>query len=152
MGDCPPLLKRRARLQYDGEYLATGALDNLARLWALDGTLKVVFRGHTAPVFGVRFSPSGKLVVTAGVDSLCIVWDAATGSKLRAFAGHSQAAMDVDWMSDTIYASVSCDKFCFVQDIDREEPLRQFSGHKVSPCVKERLCLQDPTVAVYRGI
>ena len=45
--------------------------------------------GHTGEVHSAVFSPDGKLVVTASVDSTAKVWDVATGEELHTLAGHT---------------------------------------------------------------
>jgi WD40 repeat protein/serine/threonine protein kinase len=45
----------------DGRYLAAGCSDATARVWTVgSGMQRVIFRGHTAPVEAVRFSPDGR--------------------------------------------------------------------------------------------
>ncbi len=61
----------------DGRYLACGGSNGTARVWRLEsGVLSVIFRGHTAPVESVRFSPDGQRLVSCCPEQGEVkVWD-----------------------------------------------------------------------------
>lgn len=50
---------------------------------------KTLFRGHTAEVRVVAFSPDGSQVLTGGLDGIAILWDIRDGRMLREFSGFS---------------------------------------------------------------
>jgi WD40 repeat protein len=60
----------------------------------------VVQLGHSAGVTSVAFSPDGRLVATAGYDSLVKLWDAETGQELYSFAGHPKGTGGVAFSPD----------------------------------------------------
>ena len=45
--------------------------------------------GHTMPVYGMAFSPDGRLLATASGDRTARLWDPGTGRYLRALTGHT---------------------------------------------------------------
>ncbi|MEW5986826.1 MAG: BTAD domain-containing putative transcriptional regulator [Chloroflexota bacterium] len=51
--------------------------------------------GHDGVVAHLAFSPDGKWVATAGHDGQVILWDAASGERLRTFVGHLQSVFFV---------------------------------------------------------
>src|SRR5262249_30626362 len=51
---------------------------------------------HSAPVDEMKFSPDGKLLVTAGRDMNVVVWDVTTRSVRRKLPGHTQAVYTID--------------------------------------------------------
>src|SRR5262249_28059811 len=64
----------------DGKLLATGSLDDTARLWeAASGKTHGPPLRHQDRVRAVAFSPDGKLLATASEDRTVRVWDTATG-------------------------------------------------------------------------
>ncbi|XP_066553679.1 tRNA (34-2'-O)-methyltransferase regulator WDR6 [Amia ocellicauda] len=82
-----------------GRWLASASDDRSVRLWgvgALGGAagcgveeapcLRVLY-GHQARVFTVRLTPTGRLV-SAGEDSLCLLWDGRRGKVARRLKGH----------------------------------------------------------------
>jgi WD40 repeat protein len=63
----------------DGNLLATGNVDNTARLWEIpSGNLKATLKGHVARVPGVAFSPDGKTLATGSFDRKVKLWNIAT--------------------------------------------------------------------------
>jgi WD40 repeat protein len=44
--------------------------------------------GHDGEVWGVAFSPDGRLLATASYDKKARAWDPATGEHLRTLTGH----------------------------------------------------------------
>ena len=45
--------------------------------------------GHTNMVYGVAFSPDGRLVATASWDKTAKVWDVTSGQEVRTLFGHT---------------------------------------------------------------
>ncbi len=56
--------------------------------------------GHTAVIFGVAYSPDGKLVATGGRDLSLRLWDAATGKEVRKMTGHRGDVFGVAFSPD----------------------------------------------------
>src|SRR4051812_33587530 len=44
--------------------------------------------GHWTSAQAAAFSPDGRWILTASVDNVAILWDAASGQELRRFVGH----------------------------------------------------------------
>lgn len=62
----------------DGTLLASGSLDETARLWDPEaGVCVAVLAGHDAVLAEVAFSPDGSLLVTASDNGVVQVWDVA---------------------------------------------------------------------------
>lgn len=56
---------------------------------ALNAVLaRAVLRGHTGPVTGLAFSPTGAQIVTAGEDGTARVWDTVSGREIMVLRGH----------------------------------------------------------------
>jgi transducin (beta)-like 1 len=63
------------------------------------------------------------------VDKTTIVWDASTGAAGQQFSFHTDAVLDVDWVSDSTFASCSSDKTVVVCSLGERAPVRSFTGH-----------------------
>jgi len=66
---------RIAVFSADGRHILTGADDDTARLWDLNGRSLATLRGHTAGVNGAEFSPDGTRILTASYDKTARLWD-----------------------------------------------------------------------------
>ncbi|TFG82810.1 MAG: WD40 repeat domain-containing protein [Spirochaetales bacterium] len=95
----------------DGQILATGSDDNLARLWnANDFRLMRTLEGHSHFVNGVAFSPDGSLLATGSHDGTVGIWEVATGRRLATLSGHGQPVLRIAFdPSGTLLASASWD-------------------------------------------
>ena len=118
-----------------GTQLATGSYDGYARIWSTDGNLISDLRGHTGPIFALKWNRNGKYILSAGVDKTTIIWDAANAEIKQQFPFHEAPALDVDWKDDSTFASCSTDKVIHVCQIGRNVPI------KVRPSVRIRLSL-----------
>jgi WD40 repeat protein len=77
------------------------ASGNDLHLWnAATGLLKATFKAHTSVVWGCRFFPDGKSIVSASDDRTLKVWDVESGSLVRTLAGDTGAVRCVDVSPD----------------------------------------------------
>ena len=58
------------------------------------------FRGHEDWVNAIQVSPDGRLLVTAAADSQLFLWDAATGARVWALAGHENQIVTAQFTAD----------------------------------------------------
>ena len=87
----------------DGRYLAYCGGDATVRVWDLEsGIARMTFRGHTAPVESVQFSPDGqRLVSSSPLEGDVKVWDLtrhpeyATFARVRGRAGEQTKVRDL---------------------------------------------------------
>ena len=61
----------------------------------------VLQMGHSRLVRSVAFSHDGRQVLTGSLDRTAIVWDAASGQKLRTFRGHT------GWVNSAVFSADS---------------------------------------------
>ena len=93
----------------DGQLLATGCYDGLARIWHTNGELKLLLQEHTGPVFSLKWNKQGNFLLSGSYDHRAIVWDTATGTVLRIFHVHQAPVLDVDWKDNCTFATCSSD-------------------------------------------
>jgi len=116
----------------EGTLLATGSSDGIARIWDRRGGLKATLREHTGSIFSLKWSRNAQHLLSASFDESAIVWDVATGAVKQHFKKHTMAVLDVDWQSDTTFATCSTDKAIHICRVDRERPIRSFVGSESS--------------------
>ncbi|GAX21127.1 transducin (beta)-like 1 [Fistulifera solaris] len=115
----------------NGEYLATGSYDGVARIWSLSGALLHTLRGHNGPVFSLKWNKRGNYLLSGSYDRTTIVWDVSesTGFIVQQFTEHNAPALDVDWKDDETFASCSSDKTVQVCKVGSSKPLKVYLGH-----------------------
>jgi serine/threonine-protein kinase len=73
----------------DGKLLASGGLDQTVRVWNVNGSSSrelMVLKGHPGAVQSVLFPPDGKTIISVSDGVRVILWDLASGNKLREWA------------------------------------------------------------------
>src|SRR6185312_9219041 len=86
--------------------------------------------GHSDTVFGVSFSPNGKLLASCGADKFVKVFEVPSGKFVKAFEGHTHHVMDVGWKSDgKLLASGGADNVVKVWDYEKGEQARTIPAH-----------------------
>lgn len=113
-----------------GTLLATGSYDGTGRIWTKDGELQNRLIGHEGPIFSLKWNRLGDHLVTSSVDKCAIVWEPRTGQILQIFKFHVLPCLDVDWKSDTVFASCSTDMVIYVCKIGSAVPIMTFNGHE----------------------
>ena len=114
----------------NGESLATGSYDGIARIWSKTGSLLLTLKKHGGPIFTIKFNQEGNLCVSASADKTSIIWDTKTGEPRQVFQFHTAPCLDVDWKTDTIFASSGADHKIYICQLGQLKPLKQFFGHK----------------------
>ncbi|MBV9958469.1 MAG: PD40 domain-containing protein, partial [Acidobacteria bacterium] len=68
----------------DGQYVASGGMDHLVKLWRVsDGSLVATMSGHFDKVNAVAFSPDGQTLASASHDRSIKLWSVPSGSLVR---------------------------------------------------------------------
>src|SRR5262249_54414031 len=117
----------------DGKTLATGNHDIIVdeggsnvvketgrlKLWDVAaGKEKATFKGHTAIVSTVVFSPDGKTLASGSADNTIKLWEVATGKVLATLKGHADEVLSLAFSADgKTLASGSKDKTIKLWDL-----------------------------------
>lgn len=115
----------------DGQLLATGSYDGVARVWSRNGALVHTLRGHKGPIFSLKWNKQGNYLLSGSYDQTTIVWDVSgsTGLIEQQFDDHDAPALDVDWKDNTTFASCSTDKTVHICRVGTPRPLKTYTGH-----------------------
>lgn len=86
--------------------------------------------GHSDTVFGVCFSPDGKLLATSAADKFVKVFEVPGGKFVKSFEGHTHHVMDVGWTADgKKLVSAGADNVVKVWDYEKGEKARDIQGY-----------------------
>lgn len=113
-----------------GTLLATGSYDGQARIWTREGELRSTLNKHKGPIFSLKWNKKGDYLLSGSVDKTAIVWDVKTGEWKQQFEFHTAPALDVDWRTNSQFATCSTDSMIYVCKIGENRPIRTFSGHQ----------------------
>ncbi len=117
----------------DGKWIATGGLDNVARLWDVERGREI--RTLKSPkgkgVFCVTFSPDGKKILTGSSGENTIkVWHAESGQEIQTLIGHTGFAMAANFSPDgKRLVTGSMDRTLKLWDVERGEEILTLRGH-----------------------
>ena len=98
----------------DSQYVAAGGgaagTAGVIRLWKLGEPNSTVFTGHADSIYGLRFLPNGRQLISASYDKLLLEWDLAQPQPLRTLKHHTAPVFAVTGSPDgKTIASVSAD-------------------------------------------
>ncbi|KAL1740494.1 WD40-repeat-containing domain protein [Schizophyllum fasciatum] len=130
----------------DGELLAVGSYDQVFRIITAEGKMYFSHAQHTVserycglsaadstsqgPIFVVRFSPDGKYVLSASLDSTVGLWDVANKRLVRQYHTHTDSCLDVVWISSDTFASCGADAAVHILRIDGPSVIKELLGHR----------------------
>jgi WD40 repeat protein len=93
-------------------------------------TALYTYRGHSASVNAVAWSPNGMRIASGSNDGTVQVWDAANGGHVYTYHGHADRVVAVAWSPDgTRIASGSDDNTAQVWDSANGRHLYAYRGH-----------------------
>ncbi|KAF2723435.1 transcription initiation factor TFIID, subunit TAF5 [Polychaeton citri CBS 116435] len=114
-------------------YLLSCSGDGTIRLWSLDTwTNLVVYRGHNAPVWDVRFSPHGHYFASCSADRTARLWSTPNITPLRLFVGHDGDPEAVAWHPNGAYVFTGAgglDRTIRMWSLQTGSAVRLFTGH-----------------------
>lgn len=104
---------------------AGGQLEPVARIWDTSSGHRVAdLRGHTHSINRVRFSPDGRLVVTASQDNSARIWSVEDGRELMSLRGHRAMLHDARFSPDgRSVLTASGDGTARIYDVSLARPL-----------------------------
>ena len=88
---------------------------------------------HTERIYGVEFSPDGRLIATASWDGTVKLWDTESGRERRTLAGHGWGVYHAAFSPDgKLVATASRDWTAKVWDAATGRELRTLAGHTLA--------------------
>lgn len=133
-----PISNRALCLDFspDGKLLAVGGGDpsRSGEVVLFDvasgNVVKKLGDAHSDTVLGIRFSHTGKQLLTGAADKFVKIFDVASGKFVKSFEGHTHHVLDVAWKADeSTIVSAGADNVIKVWNIETGEQKRTISGY-----------------------
>lgn len=113
----------------DGHLLATGAEDQMIRVWDINTkTIRTTLRGHTQDIYSLDFSSNGRTIASGSGDKTVRLWDVESGTerfKLEIEDGVTTVALSAD---GHYVAAGSLDQTVRVWDAETAAPIERLGG------------------------
>lgn len=107
----------------DGQYIASGHVDNTIHYWYKGRTYIDALKGHTDEVTSIAFFRNNQTLVSGSYDGTVRLWDWNSRSILETFIGHTDKVYSVAVSPDeSIIASGSDDNTIILWDIATGQP------------------------------
>jgi guanine nucleotide-binding protein G(I)/G(S)/G(T) subunit beta-1 len=119
----------------DGEFVASGGLDNNCSVWKLRGTqtpnkVSRELTGHDGFLSCCRFLDNRQILTSSG-DHTSVLWDIETAHQVQVFRQHTGDVMFVALNNDKKqFVSASCDSTIVAWDIRQPKPTHIFPQHE----------------------
>jgi WD40 repeat protein len=108
-----------------GKRVVTAGGDGAVRVWAVDGFARDPWSGPTTS-HSIAFYPKGERAPTAAWEGWIRIVECKTGRELKAWKGHAQSAVGIDWSSDGRFlVSTGNDGRVVLWNADNGELLRE---------------------------
>ena len=89
-----------------------------------------ILRGHKSWVYGVSFSPNGKMLASASSDKTVKLWDTSTYKEIKTLTGHTDEVNGIRFSPDgKMLASASADKTVKLWDTSTYKEINKLIGH-----------------------
>ncbi|MFB2768952.1 hypothetical protein ACE1AT_06600 [Pelatocladus sp. BLCC-F211] len=86
--------------------------------------------GHAKWVYGVSFSPNGKMLASASADKTVKLWDTSTGQEIKTLTGHTDSVYGVSFSPDgKMLATASRDNTVKLWDTSTGKEIKTLTGH-----------------------
>ncbi|KII94043.1 hypothetical protein PLICRDRAFT_36273 [Plicaturopsis crispa FD-325 SS-3] len=112
-----------------GTLLAIGSYDAALRVCSLTGQTYFTGTEHEAPIFAVRWSPSGRYVLTASLDGFTLLWDMLNKKLQNRYQCHRDCVLDLAWLDEDMFVTCGSDGLVYVMHVNNFMPLKVLKGH-----------------------
>jgi len=130
-----PLIGPNASFDPSGKFFVTDFYqDKSLSIWDTENLCRIKnLTGHRGIIHSIKFSPDGKLIVSASSDKSIRIWDVAVGDTIRILRGHSGPVYDASFSNDgKTIVSASEDRTVRLWDVETGECIHIYTGHEVA--------------------